>query len=213
MSPQASSSISASSSTPLFPEGAALIVGGSGGIGSYVAREFANAGSNVALTYRTKKDVAEKLARELGGEGRKVTAHGLTIGDPAQVEAVLQEAIKAHGRIHTVVYACATLTHQVYISEITSEQWKEAVEQDLNGFFNIVHATLPHFRAAGGGSYVNLGSAGDLRWPDRDGLSVIPKAAIEALIKGLAKEEGKYGVRANTVLVGVIEAGMFLELT
>jgi len=42
---------------------------------------------------------------------------------------------------------------------------------------------------------------------------VIPKAANEALIQGLAKEEGKHNIRANTVLVGVIKAGMFLELT
>ena len=40
-----------------------------------------------------------------------------------------------------------------------------------------------------------------------------PKGAIEALVRGIAKEEGKNGVRANSVMVGVIEAGMFLELT
>ena len=60
---------------------------------------------------------------------------------------------------------------------------------------------------------MHLGSAGHLRWPERDGMSVAPKAAIEALITGIAKEEGRYGIRANTVLLGVIEAGMFLELT
>ena len=44
-------------------------------------------------------------------------------------------------------------------------------------------------------------------------LSVAPKAAIEALITGIAREEGVHGIRANTVLLGVIEAGMFLELS
>jgi NAD(P)-dependent dehydrogenase (short-subunit alcohol dehydrogenase family) len=44
-------------------------------------------------------------------------------------------------------------------------------------------------------------------------MSVAPKAAIEALITGIAKEEGRFNIRANTVLLGVIEAGMFLELT
>ena len=44
-------------------------------------------------------------------------------------------------------------------------------------------------------------------------MSVAPKAAIEALITGIAREEGRHLVRANTVLLGVIEAGMFLELT
>ena len=87
------------------------------------------------------------------------------------------------------------------------------VEQDLNGFVSVVRETLPRLRAGGGGSYVHLGSAGPDRWPERDVLSVAPKAAIEALITGIAREEGVHGIRANTVLLGVIEAGMFLELS
>lgn len=196
-----------------FPKGAALIVGGSGGIGRVVALEFARAGADVALTYHTKRGAAESAAAEIRALGRRASIHQLTVGDAARVEAALDEATSEHGRVHTIVYAAATLTYQVLVSEITNEQWHTAVTQDLNGFFNVVKASLPRFRAAGGGSYVNLGSAGDQRWPERDGLSVIPKAAIEALIRGIAKEEGRYGIRANTVLVGVIEAGMFLELT
>ena len=60
---------------------------------------------------------------------------------------------------------------------------------------------------------MHLGSAGDLSWPDKDVLSVAPKAANESLIKAIAREEGKNGIRANSVLIGVIEAGMFLELS
>ena len=44
-------------------------------------------------------------------------------------------------------------------------------------------------------------------------MSAVPKAAIESLIVGIAKEEGRHGIRANSVLLGVIEAGMFLELS
>ena len=96
---------------------------------------------------------------------------------------------------------------------MTREQWQTVVDQDLNGFYNILQATLPQLKAWGGGSYVHLGSAGHLRWPERDVMSVAPKAAIEALITGIAREEGRHKIRANTVLLGVIEAGMFLELT
>ena len=68
---------------------------------------------------------------------------------------------------------------------------------------------IPHYRQHGGGSFVHLGSAGHDWWPPKDGLSVAPKAANESLIKGIAKEEGKHEIRANSVLVGVIDAGMF----
>jgi 3-oxoacyl-[acyl-carrier protein] reductase len=197
----------------LFPDGAVLVVGGSGGVGQAVCLEFARAGTNVALTYHKKKNVAEALAAKIDAMGRKATIHQLTLGEAARVDAVVAEAAQAHGRLHTVLVGAATLTTQVLISEMSREQWETVVNQDLNGFYNVVRATLSRFKEWGGGSYVHLGSGGHLRWPDRDVMSVAPKAAIEALITGIAKEEGRYNIRANTVLLGVIEAGMFLELT
>ncbi|MBS0366935.1 MAG: SDR family oxidoreductase [Proteobacteria bacterium] len=197
----------------LFPEGAALVIGGSGGVGQAVCRELARAGTPVAITYRSKSEVAQQLAGEIQSLGVRATTHQLTIGDAAQVESVVEAAARAHGRLHTIVVGAGTLATQVLLSEMTRELWQQVVDQDLNGFFNVVRATLPRLKAWGGGSYVHLGSAGHLRWPERDGISVAPKAAIEALITGIAREEGRHGIRANTVLLGVIEAGMFLELT
>jgi 3-oxoacyl-[acyl-carrier protein] reductase len=166
----------------------------------------------VAITYNSKAERAEAVAGEIRALDRRASVHQLTVGDADRVRAVLEDAEREHRRIHTIVYAAATLTYQVLVAEITSEQWQTAVNQDLNGFFNVLSASLPRMRKAGG-SYVNIGSAGDLRWPERDALSVVPKAAIESLIRGVAKEEGRNHIRANSVLAGVIEAGMFLELT
>jgi NAD(P)-dependent dehydrogenase (short-subunit alcohol dehydrogenase family) len=112
-----------------------------------------------------------------------------------------------------VVAGAGTLATQVLLSEMTTEQWTTIMREDLDGFFHLMRACLPRLRAWGGGSFVHLGSAGHLSWPERDGMSVAPKAAIEALVTGIAREEGRHGIRANSVLLGVIEAGMFLELT
>jgi NAD(P)-dependent dehydrogenase (short-subunit alcohol dehydrogenase family) len=197
----------------IFPDGAVLAVGGSGGVGQAVCIEFARAGSDVAVTYHKKKDAAESVAAKIRALGRKATVHQLTIGDADRVDAVVAEAAAAHRRLHTIVVGAGSFTTQVLISEMTREQWQTVVNQDLNGFYNLVRATLPRLKEWGGGSYVHLGSAGHLSWPHRDVMSVAPKAAIEALITGIAKEEGRYKIRANTVLLGVIEAGMFVELT
>ena len=195
-----------------FPSGAAIVFGGSGGIGQHVAKAFAAAGSDVAIVYRSKKDVAGRVAGEIGSKGRKATIHAGDVTDPAQVDAVVAEALKAHGRLHTVAWAAGPVVEQVELSQTSRELWKKSMDIEVGGFFNVVQATLPKLKAAGGGSYVHLGSAGHLWWPPKDGLSVVPKAANEALIKGIAKEEGRHNVRANSILVGVIEAGMFLEL-
>jgi len=106
---------------PMFESGAALVVGGSGGIGSVIAREFARAGSDVALTYRTKQAAAEQTADAIRALGRKASAHELTVGDAAGVRDTIDQAAQVHGRIHTIVYACATLTHQVWIADVTPD--------------------------------------------------------------------------------------------
>ncbi|MDR3419340.1 MAG: SDR family NAD(P)-dependent oxidoreductase [Nevskia sp.] len=195
-----------------FPDGAALVFGGSGGIGQAVAASFARAGTDVAIAYRSKKEVAERVASEIRAGGRKVSIHATDVTDPQKVEDAFAAAAREHGRIHTVVFAAGPVVEQVFIAETGRELWKKSIDIEVHGFFNVVQAALPRLRGWGGGSFVHLGSAGHLWWPPKDGLSVAPKAANEALIKGIAKEEGRHNIRANSVLVGVIEAGMFLEL-
>ncbi len=195
-----------------FPKGATLVFGGSGGIGQEVAKSFGRAGSDVAIVYRSKQEVAEKVAAEISSGGRKSTIHAADVRESAQVAAAVQAAIKAHGRIHTVVWAAGPVVEQVHLADTSEELWRKSVDIEVHGFFNAMKATIPHLREQGGGSYVHLGSAGQAWWPAKDGLSVAPKAANEALVQGIAKEEGKYNIRANSILVGVIEAGMFLEL-
>ena len=195
-----------------FAQGAVLVFGGSGGIGQGVAKSFAAAGADVALCYRSKQDVAERVAAEIAATGRKATLHATDVTDSAKVKAAVAAAIAAHGRIHTIVWAAGPVVEQVALADTSEALWRKSIDIEVHGFFNAVQATLPHLRENGGGSYVHLGSAGHLWWPAKDGLSVAPKAANEALVKGIAKEEGRHNIRANSVLVGVIEAGMFLEL-
>ncbi|WOK35959.1 SDR family NAD(P)-dependent oxidoreductase [Sphingomonas sp. C3-2] len=197
----------------LFPSGAALIFGATGGIGQAVAREFARAGSDVAIIWRSKQDKAEALSKDIAALGQKASIHNCDVTDAESLAAAIAAATATHGRIHTIVWGAGPLVDQVHLSQTTTEQWRRAIDVEVHGFFNAVQGVLPHMRAQGGGSIVHLGSAGDLRWPDKDGLSVAPKAANESLVKGFAREEGKHGIRANSVLVGVIEAGMFLELS
>lgn len=195
-----------------FPKGAVLVFGGSGGIGQEVAKSFGKAGSDVAIVYRSKKEVAEKVAASIEAGGRRATIHAADVRDAKQLGEAVKAAIAAHGRIHTVVWGAGPVVEQVHLADTSEELWRKSIDIEVHGFFNAVQATLPHLRASGGGSYVHLGSAGHVWWPAKDGLSVAPKAANEALITGIAKEEGKHNIRANSVLVGVIEAGMFLEL-
>lgn len=193
----------------LFPKGAALVLGASGGIGGKVAAVLAQDGADLALVYNRKPAAAQALADAVP---TRATTHHCDVTDPASITALLAEVIAQHQRIHTLVWAAGPLVEQLLLSETPIESWRHAFDVEVHGLFALVSALLPHFRAHGGGSIVHLGSAGHLRWPERDGLSVAPKAANESWLKGIAREEGRHNIRANSVLVGVIDAGMFHEL-
>lgn len=194
-----------------FPSGVALVVGGSGGIGSAIARGFAAAGAKLAITYRRNKDAADALAEEIRAGGSVCSVHGVDLGELDSVKACLEQLADDHGRIHSIAHAAGTHIDQPYISQLTPEQWRNTMDWDVNGFFHVVHAALPHLRKSRG-SIVFVSSAGLKRFPPGDVLSVAPKGAIEALIRGIAREEGRNGVRANSVAVGVVDAGMFPKL-
>jgi len=196
---------------PDFPQGGALVVGGSGGIGSAIARGFAEAGVPLAITYRHHKDAAVAVAEEIRAAGGLCSVHPVELGNLDSVKACLEELVEEHGAVHTIAHAAGARIDQPYISQLTPEQWRNTMDWDVNGFFHVAHAALPHLRKSQG-SIVFISSAGLKRFPPGDVLSVAPKGAIEALMRGIAREEGRNGVRANIVAVGVVDAGMFPKL-
>ena len=195
-----------------FPQGCVLIFGATGGIGKSVALEFAKAGSDVAIVWHSKKDAALELQEIIEGMGRNASLHQCDVTKAGAAADTVGGAVSAHGRIHTMVWGAGPLVEQVYLAETTEQQWRKAIDIEVHGFFSATTSLIPHMREQGG-SIIHLGSAGDLSWPEKDVLSVAPKAANESLIKAIAREEGKNNIRANSVLIGVIEAGMFLELS
>lgn len=200
-------------SSELFPKGATMVFGATGGIGRIVAREFAKSGSDVAIMYRSKDDVSEEVEAEVIAAGRKASRHKCDVTDIEALQSAIQNTINEHGHIHTMVWGAGPLVEQVTIEESTRDQWRKAIDVEVHGFYDATSSLIGHMRKHGGGSFVHLGSAGDVSFPPKDMLSVSPKAANESLVKGIAREEGVHNIRANSVLVGVIEAGMFLELT
>lgn len=192
-----------------FPEGAAAIFGASGGIGKGVALEFAKAGSDVAIFYRSRQDSAEALADDVRALGRRASVHRADVRHYEELEAGFTDAVDTHGRVHSLIWGAGPIVAQVGIADWTLEQFRASMEIEAFGFYHAARIAIPHFRAKGGGSFVHLGSGGHDWWPHLDGLSVAPKACNESLVKGIAKEEGVHEIRANSVLVGVIDAGQF----
>jgi NAD(P)-dependent dehydrogenase (short-subunit alcohol dehydrogenase family) len=195
-----------------FPEGAALVVGASGGVGRAIALTLAGRGSDVALTYHGHRESAEETAAVIRALGRKASVHHVSLRELEAVRSLVDAVVATHGRLHTVVHAAGSSIDQPYFSQVDPAVWKDVIDADVNGFFHVAHTALPHLKAGGGGSFVFVSSAGLKRFPTGDVLSVAPKAAVEALLQAIGREEGRFGVRANSVLLGIIDAGMFHRL-
>ena len=192
-----------------FPEGSAIVIGGSGGIGSAICTTFASHGIPVIFSYHGNETAANDLKKEILDHGGVVSSKKLSINDKTQVEDFFQEL--ENKRIHSIVNATGSDIRMKWINELTYEEWDDVMRTDADGFFNIVKNSLPILRKFGG-SYTTLSSIGLSRWPAKDVLSVAPKAAIDALINGIAKEEGRNNIRANSIQLGIIEAGIFLRI-
>jgi NAD(P)-dependent dehydrogenase (short-subunit alcohol dehydrogenase family) len=195
-----------------FPDGAAIVLGGSGGVGRAICERLAAAGTDVALTYRNNARAAGEAEAAVQALGRRAESHRVSAADADAVKAMVDGVASRMGGVHTVVAAAGSDIPMRFVSELTTAQWRDVMAADAEGFFHLVHAAIPHLRRTHG-SIVAVTSAGLARFPTRDILSVAPKAAIEALVRAVAKEEGRFGVRANSVALGVIDAGIFTRLT
>ena len=191
--------------------GAAVVTGGSGGIGAAICRMLAERGSDVLLTYRANRDAAEAVVAAIGSAGRRAVAVSADLADEAAASAVIDRAVEEFGGIHTLVHAAGPHVAQVHLSRVEPRDYRDQLEGEAVAFFNVVHPALPHLRATHG-SIVAVTTAATRRYPVRDGLSSGTKGAVEALVRAFAAEEGRFGVRANCVGPGMLTDGMAARL-
>ncbi len=168
-------------------------------------------GSSVAVTYRSRSEAAGVAVEAARSWGAHASAHQLDVTDAEACAAVVSDVVAAYGGLHTLVHAAGPHVPMKHLSTVSPADLSAQLTEDAAGFFNVVHPALPHLRAAEG-SVVAVTTAATARFPVRDGLSSAPKGAVEALVRGLAAEEGRYGVRVNAVGPGMLSDGMAARL-
>ncbi|MFF0612611.1 SDR family NAD(P)-dependent oxidoreductase [Nocardia tengchongensis] len=187
--------------------GAALVLGASGGLGGACARMLLERGSDVALTYFRSPSSLDELLTAAAETGRRARTWQLDLSDADLTAEVVAQAATEFGGLHTLVYAAGPHVPMRHLSKVAPADFRGQILDDVSGFFNAAHAVLPHLRESKG-SIVAITTAGTARFPVRDGLSIAPKGAVEALVRGIAAEEGRFGVRANSVGPGMTTDGM-----
>jgi NAD(P)-dependent dehydrogenase (short-subunit alcohol dehydrogenase family) len=190
--------------------GWAIVAGASGGVGSATAVALARSGWDVAVHYRSNHESAKKVAGQVEVLGRQARIVQADLAD-ADAARALVDLVGGDG-LRGVVYAAGPPIPMEYVSRVTPEMFARQLTEDALGCFHLLQPSIAHLRAAGGGAVVAVATPALRRYAARDVLSVVPKGAIEQLVRAIAAEEGKYGIRCNALGVGHLSDGMVTYL-
>ena len=188
----------------------AIVTGGSQGIGTAASLMLAEEGANVCLTYRSHKEEAEEVAKQIEAMGRKALAVKCDISSFAEAEAVVKAALAAFGRIDILVNN-AGMNWDGVCWKMSEEQWDRVLEVNLKGYFNFTRHTAPLFKEQKYGRIVNVTSINGLRGKFGQSNYSASKAGIIGYTKAVAKELGAFGVTVNAVAPGLIETAMLKQ--
>lgn len=169
------------------------------GIGGATARRFLEEGARVLISdahARRLKEYEAELAGEFGAES--VAATPCDVTDEAQVRALFETAVRAHGRLDVVVNN-AGLGGTSALVDMTDEQWSRVLDVTLNGTFRCTRAALRLMRETGGGVIVNNASVVGWRAQAGQAHYAAAKAGVMALTRCAAVEAAAHGVRVNAV--------------
>lgn len=199
--------------------GAAIVTGAGGGVGRATARLFAAAGWPVVPADIDAAGIEETVAA-IAADGGEATASVTDVSDPEQVEAMVALALERYGRLGAAVNNAAI--PQVMrdgrpagtaLHEMSREEWDRVIGINLSGVFFCLQSEIRAMRASGGGAIVNLSSASAVRALEGLGAYIPTKKGVFGLTEVAALENGRHGIRVNTVIPGnVTETKMsFLE--
>jgi NAD(P)-dependent dehydrogenase (short-subunit alcohol dehydrogenase family) len=188
----------------------ALVTGGNSGIGLGMAMAMAEAGADIAIwgTNAAKNAAAEK---RLAATGRKVLARVCDVSDEKAVDAAFADTLKALGHIDGC-FANAGVSGRAgakSFAEMSSEEWHRVLKVNLDGAFYTFRAAARHMvERGGGGALVGTASLAAIEGAPRSEHYAATKGAMISMIRALAVEFARYGVRANAILPGWIETDM-----
>ncbi|HEY5072697.1 MAG TPA: SDR family oxidoreductase [Caulobacteraceae bacterium] len=190
----------------------ALVTGGNRGIGLGMARALAQAGAGVVI-WGTSEDRNRSAKDELEALGARVLAQRVDVADELAVVAAMEQAAEAMGRIDTVIANAGVGAGARSFSEMTTELWRRVMSVNLEGAFFTCRQACRHMVARAqsgdaGGSIVVTSSLSAISGAARNEAYAATKGAVISMIKAIAVEHARYGVRANAILPGWIATDM-----
>ena len=176
----------------------AIVTGASRGIGEAIAKGFARSGADLVLVSRNLPAL-EEVAKEIEGLGRKALPLSADIGNPEDIQKVVEATLKVFPRIDILVNNAGISPILKKAEEMTLKEWEEIVKVNLTGTFLFCQAAGRVMMKQGGGKIINMVSVGGVVAFPRQIAYCATKGGILQLTKVLAVEWTRYNIQVNAI--------------
>lgn len=184
-----------------------IITGSGSGIGRQVALLCANKSLRIILVGRRPQPLnnVTKLILQSNGDAIAIPTD---LRDSNQVDFLIKSTLDRYKRIDILINCAGIAAPSQMVHEIDDFVWNDVIETNLNGYFRMIRAVLPHFISQGSGNIINVASIAGLVGMKNLSIYSITKAAIIALSRSVAIEYGSFGIRCNCVCPGTVKTPM-----
>ncbi len=190
----------------------ALVTGGSRGIGKAIALALAEEGANVAFTFKSATDAAERVKSEIEAKGRKALAIQSDAKDINGAQQVVDQVVKAFQSVDVLVNN-AGITRDTLLMRMSEQDWDEVLDTNLKSAFNFSKAVCRTMMSQRAGKIINISSiTGIIGNPGQVNYSSA-KAGMIGMTKSLAKELASRNIQVNAIAPGFVDTDMTEKLT
>ena len=188
---------------------AALITGGSRGIGAAAVKLFAEAGGDVIFSYNAAKDAARQVEQEAARHGTRVEAFKADAGKHEDNRKLVEFCIKRLGRLDILVANAGIWNvDDLPIEKLSEKQWDEMMRINLKSVYSVIHFAVPQMIKQKSGKIIPISSTAGQRGESFHTHYGAAKGAIISLTKGLSTELARHGILVNSVAPGWVATDM-----
>ena len=195
-------------------EGSVVVVTGAGrGLGRYIAEELGSEGATVVVNYANSKGPAEEVVSNLQQGGSKDSmAVQADVSNAQEAADLIEQTIERFGRIDVLVNN-AGITRDKTMKKLTTDDWDEVIQTNLNSCYYTVKAALPTLTEQGSGKIVNISSFVGQTGNFGQTNYAAAKAGIIGFTKAAAKELARNNIQVNAVCPGFMKTDMFADVS
>jgi len=190
-----------------FQGRAAIVTGGSRGIGRAIVKELAARGAGVAFSYSRNQELADQLVNEVEATGGRARAFQADVVDPQAAEAMVKSVKAEFGSVDYLINN-AGITRDKLIMMMSTDDWDTVIDTNLKGVFNVTKPAVAIMVRQRRGAILNISSiSGVVGMAGQTNYSA-SKAGLIGFTKALAKEVARRSITVNALALGLIETDM-----